>query len=268
MTTVRHAARAADWSGVNWIAMAAVLVLVIDAGTWLMAFRVGFYVPATGGDFTAYRDAAQSWLNGTGFYYPFELTGPYAIFGHPYPILYPPNAIPLFAAFTVLPGFLWWAIPLTAIGWRVRRASLSRLALILGLVLWPTTLSMVVTGNPGMWIVAFLALGLGPLVLLKPTLAPFSLVGIRGRRWWITAACLAVVSAFFWRDWLDWLTVVRNGDGSLLYSLRDVPAMLIPLVLRPVPRSRRCNICGALPGQPHDQAEHRRVEREMDRLPF
>lgn len=218
------------FAGVNWMAMLAVLVLVIDAGTWWIAAQGGFYIPAQGGDFTAYRDAAASWLHGTGFYYPFELTGPFHIFGHPYPILYPPNAIPLFAAFTVLPGFLWWAIPLGIIGWRVSRVRGWKLLLILGLALWPTTLMMVQTGNPGMWIVAFLCLDLSPLVLLKPTLAPFALVGAGRGRWWTTLGVLAIVSLFFWREWLDWLTVVRNGDGGILYSLNAVPSMLIPIV--------------------------------------
>ena len=35
-----------------------------------------------------------------------------------------------------------------------------------------------------------------------------------------------------------------------------------------VTHKRPCYICDAKPGQPHNEAEHRRVEREVARQPF
>jgi hypothetical protein len=91
-----------------------------------------------------------------------------------------------------------------------------------------------------MWFAAFVALGTiyhwpSVLVLIKPTLAPFALVGIRHRSWWIALAALAVVSLVFLPMWQDWLAVTLNARGpyvSPFYSWQQVPLMLSPLVAR------------------------------------
>lgn len=223
------------WTRVNWIAVAALTLLLIDAGLWWQGIRSGAVLPAQGLDLQTYRTAAQSWLATGQWFAPYQLAGPYAMWGSGQPILYPPNAIPLFAAFTVLPGFLWWAVPLGVIGWSLRRDS--RLILVLALLAWPQTISLIWAGNPVMWMAAFLALslrwpGFAPFVLLKPILAPFSLIGIRGRGWWIGAGLLVVVSLPFAGLWLDYLTVLRNahGDQGWLYLAGNVPLMLVPIV--------------------------------------
>ena len=90
-------------------------------------------------------------------------------------------------------------------------------------------------GGPSIWIPAFLALGLwrggwAALVLLKPSLFPFAVAGIYRRAWWLSAAAIALASAPFGTMWLDWLQVVKNSGGDLIYSWWQVPMMLIPVV--------------------------------------
>jgi len=207
-----------------WL-MAAVLVGTVDVAAWWTALRSGVYWPGPGMDLATYTDAARSFLGGTGFYHAYQLAGPYAMDGQP--ILYPPSAIPLFAAFTVLPGFLWWAIPLGVLAWRLPRDR--RLWAVLALLAWPQTAALVWAGNPVMWMAAALSLGFAPLVLLKPTLAPFALIGFGSRRWWTGLAVLAVLSLAFVPLWADYVTVLPNArdEQGWLYVAGNVPLMVV-----------------------------------------
>ena len=93
-------------------------------------------------------------------------------------------------------------------------------------------------GNPVIWIAAAFALSfrwpwVGVLALLKPSLFPFAFGGVRTREWWLALGALAAVSLAFLPMWFDWIGVMLNARGQFsgpLYSLRDVPLMLIPLV--------------------------------------
>jgi hypothetical protein len=84
---------------------------------------------------------------------------------------------------------------------------------------------------------AFLALASvyswpGVLVLLKPAIFPFAIVGIGDRRWWIAAAVLGLVSLALLPMWVDWFRVLLNARGpraNLLYAFSDLPLMAIPL---------------------------------------
>jgi len=154
------------------------------------------------GDYTIYRDAAARWLGGGFYYYPEQITGPYyAAAGH---VLYPPPSLVLFVPFVFLPAVLWWAIPLAITTWRLyelRPARWSWPLLAAGLA-WPVTVELIFTGNPVLWVVASLALAtrwpwVSTLVLLKPSLFPFALFGVRTRGWWMAAAALAVISVAF-----------------------------------------------------------------------
>jgi hypothetical protein len=156
-----------------WI-VAAALLGTVDVIAWALAIRQGVYFPGPGMDLATYTDAARSFLGGTGFYHAYQLVAPYGLEGQP--ILYPPSTIPLFAAFTVLPSVLWW-IPLGVLAYRLPRDR--RLWAVLACLAWPQTITLVWAGNPVMWCAALLALGFSPLVLLKPTLAPFALIGAR-----------------------------------------------------------------------------------------
>lgn len=189
-----------------------------------------------GRDMQLYLDATSRWLAGGPFYEPYQLAGPYAI-NHG-DILYPPFAILLFAPFTILPTFLWWAIPVAIVGWvlwSLRPSAVGWIAIFLCLA-WPTLTVKFSTGNPVLWVIAAVALAVrfgwpGVLVLIKPTLAPFALVGIRKRSWWLALGGLVLVSLPFGAMWADWLTAVGNSrEGGILYSMFEVPMLAMPII--------------------------------------
>jgi hypothetical protein len=224
------------------------LLVLTGAILAILAVEVTIVIPmvvgrpgAIGVDLHLYQVAARSWLNGEGFYHARQLIGPYQIAGIETPgggdILYPPVTLWLLIPFTVLPELLWWAIPATAFGWAIWRLHPARWAwplLALGAVL-PSNLDVLVRGNPAMWIAAALAVGCvvtGPavLVLLKPSLFPFALMGAKRRRWWIALGLLALAGLPFGSLWSDWIRALLNSDGSLLYSVRDGLLLAVPLV--------------------------------------
>jgi hypothetical protein len=189
-----------------------------------------------GVDAALYQEAAARWLAGGPFYEPRQLTGPYEV-AHG-DILYPPVGLWLFVPFTVVPLVLWWVIPgvVTALAvWRLapRAAAWPLIALCLA---WPTTPLKIWTGNPVIWCIAAMALatvwrGAAPFALLKPSLAPFALFGVRDRAWWVGLALFAGLSAPFGAMWLDWVTsVVNSRGGGLLYSALEAPMLALPLV--------------------------------------
>lgn len=192
-----------------------------------------------GGDFIVLRNAAITWESGGDFYPAFQLAGPYGERTQAN-ILYPPIALALFLPFVVLPAFLWWAGPLAIVAgtvwyWRPNRWALAGIGLCA--VSWPMVIA-VHQGNPVMWVAAAVALGTrwpayAALVLLKPSLAPFALLGIRHRGWWIVAGVMGVASLLLLPMTLDWLTVLRNLEGGrtgFLYSITEVPILAIPIL--------------------------------------
>ncbi len=224
----------------GWLARIAAVTLVVSAlsgaatwTTWL-----------DGRDFVLYRDATARWLASGQFYETYQLAGPYGI-AHG-AVLYPPVALLLFAPFTVLPGVLWWLIPIALIAyvlWDLRPSAIGWLV-IAACIAWPATLIKLSTGNPVLWIVAAVALGIrfgwpAVLVLVKPTLAPFAVIGIRRRGWWIAAATLGALSVPFWGMWVDWLVVLGNSRGSgIYYSVAELPMLALPIVAD-ITRTRR-----------------------------
>jgi hypothetical protein len=222
-------------SAVFWgaIAVTAVLLLVdlFDVALNGSAIRSELSV-----DYRLYIDAARSWLHGGPFFQPYQLAGPYQISAGD--ILYPPVALVLFVPFTFLPAVLWWLIPAVAVGWslirlRPRAITWPLMALCIA---WPPTLVKVVTGNPVMWAVAAMALGVvyawpSVLVLIKPSLFPFALFGARRRAWWLALGAFVLVSLPFGSLWLDWVTSVLNSQGGgLAYSSLEVPLLALPLI--------------------------------------
>lgn len=193
-----------------------------------------------GVDATLYHDATLRWLGGGSFYESYQLAGPYEIRAGD--VLYPPVGLLLFVPFVALPvalgAVLWWGIPLAATGWAIRRLRprpevWPLLALC---VAWPTTLLKTWTGNPVMWSMAAMALGViyawpSVLVLLKPSLAPFALFGVWRRSWWVAAVGVGVACVPFGTMWADWLSsVVNSRGGGLLYSSLEAPMLLLPLL--------------------------------------
>ena len=144
-------------------------------------------------------------------------------------------------SFTVLPPVLWWAIPLGAIALVIARHRPRPLALgVIALCLVnPTSISTIYWGNPGLWMAAAVALATvygwpAVLVLLKPTLLPFALLGIRRRSWWLSVSALSVVSFLFLPMWFEYIVVVGNARppgafNGLGYSVSQIPLLLVPV---------------------------------------
>jgi hypothetical protein len=172
-------------------------------------------------------------------YMPAQYVGPWAGPGNQ-TNLYPPPAILLFAAFTVLPSVLWWAIPLgivTAITvwWRPAAWTWPLIALILCTVPFS---SGIATGNSGMWIMAVIALttrwpAAGWLLVAKPSEIPLILPWIRRRGWWLGLAVAVVVSLAMLPLWFRWAEVLRFYTGpTFLYGVLGWPYVLIPALAR------------------------------------
>lgn len=215
-------------------------VYVLSAGLTLVILAtilpyLGALSTNGGWDYQLYMEATSRWLGGGSFYEPHQVAGPYEV-AHG-DILYPPVGLWLFVPFTVLPVFLWWAIPLGVTAWSVWKLRPGPLGwpLIALCIAWQPTLIKLESGNPVMWAMAAMSLGVvyvGPavFVLLKPTLAPFALWGIRHRRWWLYLAALVVLSVPFASLWLDWLSTVLNArGGGILYSWQEAPMLLLPV---------------------------------------
>lgn len=192
-----------------------------------------------GVDYVLYDHATARWLSGGPWYEPAHVAAPYAVKDSG-AIMYPPPALLLFAPFAVLPDVLWWVIPIAivvgVVAWHRPRPLVWP---ILAMLLWfPTTTEVVYAGNPAMWMVAAIAAGTvwhwpAVLVLLKPTLAPLALIGVRRRSWWIALGVLALVSVPFLPMWPEFFAVALNArdqNGGLMYSVNQIPTMLIPVV--------------------------------------
>ncbi len=189
-----------------------------------------------GVDFFLYRDAAARWLAGGPYFEPYQLAGPYPITAGD--VLYPPVALWLFVPFTVLPALLWWVVPIAATGWAIwrLRPEPAWWPLIALCVAWPTTLLKTWTGNPVIWSVTAMALGVvywwpAVFVLLKPSLFPFALFGAKRRSWWLAMAVFVALCLPFGSMWSEWVTsLVNSTGGGILYSALEVPMLLIPFL--------------------------------------
>src|SRR5207344_696635 len=71
----------------------------------------------------------------------------------------------------------------------------------------------------------------GALILLKPSILPFALIGIRTRGWWLTAGVLAILSLPLLPMVPVWVQTVLDsrGAGGFLYSAKDLPLMMVPV---------------------------------------
>lgn len=209
-----------------------------------------------GMDLRFYVERTASWIAGDGFYLPWQLTGePYVV--ERWAALYPPPAVLLLLPFTLgAPSILWWAIPVgTIVAVLVRRGVAWWAWPVLAFaVAWPRTYTMVLVGNPGLWVVAGAVAGLhlgwpAVLALLKPALAPLVLAGsLAGRtRAWLAALAVAAAAAIpFGPMWADYLVVLANArtERSIEYVLGEWPTALALLV---VASSRRRPVLPALP---------------------
>lgn len=187
-------------------------------------------------DLLIYRDATTRLLAGDAWYLARQMEGPYQILHGD--VLYPPVTAWFFLPWLILPAWMFVTVPLGIVCWFValaRPAAWTWPVITLCLA-YPVTLVYLLFANPSIWIGAFVALGLryawpGVLVLLKPSLAPFALIGIRSRGWWIGLAVLGLASLPFLGPTLDYPRVVLDSrGGGLLYSAISVPILLVPIV--------------------------------------
>ncbi|HEX5149523.1 MAG TPA: hypothetical protein VFW02_10605 [Candidatus Limnocylindrales bacterium] len=209
------------------------------------AIGVGFFVVAGSqvgwarewfDDLKIYTAATDRLINGVGWYLQRQVDGPYLL--EHGDVLYPPVTAWFFLPWLVLPGWTFSAVPLAIIAWFVRAARPAAWTwpVMAFCFVFPVTLVYVAYANPTLWIAAFVALGLrfgwpGVLVLLKPSLAPFALIGIRSRGWWIGLVALGLASLPVLALTLDYPRIVLDSRGSdLLYSGTSVPIVLLPIV--------------------------------------
>jgi hypothetical protein len=189
-----------------------------------------------GGDLRAYLDATRSWLAGDGFYLPRQLHGPYLTeLGD---VLYPPTALYFLVPFLVLPMQLVWVVAVGLLVWLIWdwRPKLWAIALVLVCLAYPNLPVVYFRGAPVIVFAALVAAALrwkwpGALILLKPSIFPFAIIGIRTRGWWLTAALLAVLTLPLLPMIPIWIQAVvdSRGYGGILYSAKDLPLLLVPV---------------------------------------
>jgi len=232
----------------------AIVILVIGGLRLALMLADAAGSPGTIGiDYTTAMDAARRWLDGSSPYLARQLAGPYTVLGANVfdsgEMLYPPVVLPFYAAASAAPAILWWAIPIVlsvAGTWRASPARWAWPILSLCFAAGPS-LALMIAGNPTMWIVATSlwapALGWpGPFALLKPSVAPLALLGIRHRSWWICAGILGVACLAFGSLWSDWYRSVVNmqipGLGGIFFSLSQLPFLLIPVIVAAAARPK------------------------------
>jgi hypothetical protein len=107
---------------------------------------------------------------------------------------------------------------------------------MLATLIWPNTADSLWAGSSNLWIVAGVAGGLiwgwpAVIVAFKPSFAPFMLIGVRRRSWWIAIAVVAVLSLAMLPEWLRYVTVLENLESpGPVYSLGDLPLLLVPVI--------------------------------------
>jgi hypothetical protein len=224
-------------------------VALLLFGAAVLVANAGIVRALAGQDFAGYLRHARDWLGGGSFYAPRQLAGPYAIADGD--SLYPPPMVLLFIPFLVLPAVLWWLLPgaVVVLAMRRFRPAPWTWPLMAACFVFPCSLALMVAGNPCMWCAAAVAAALlwhwpGVLVLLKPTLAPFAVIGAHRRSWWLALAGLGVLSLLFAPGWSQYLAVIRNQTSSgWWYSVGNVPLVSLPIVAW-LGRTRRESVQG------------------------
>jgi hypothetical protein len=239
----RAKAAPAGWARAAAFGLSVALLLVAALVAWL---RFGAFsaAGALGIDYATFVDFGRSLLATGTPYRAYQLAGPYPLHDPAMlapstaPNYYPPPFALVCAVLTVAPAFLWWAVPIGILAWTTLRPLPGPWTwpLLAACLAWPATSAVVIVGGSTMWAAAMIAAGLrwgwgGPLVLLKPSLVPFALAGIRGRRWWWSLAGATVASLAMLPLWGQWVTAMTNAQHvSLLYSAGDLPLLLLPVV--------------------------------------
>lgn len=227
-------------------ALAGVLLLALGYELWYALTNPLGVVHFWGADYAIYMDSARRFLAGHGFYTPAQFD-PNAADPLTGTTVYPPIALLLFVPFSFAPPPVWWMVPVGTIvyvAWRQCKTDWQRVALIGSLV--PFSLVPLASGNGSLWVAAALVAGNrwgwpAAFIVIKPTLGPLALVGIRTRGWWIVMAGLALVSLAILPMWFDWVRVISAFRGAPYYWPTIVsPAWpLLWLATLRLPESRR-----------------------------
>lgn len=190
-----------------------------------------------GGDLALYRRVTDVWIAGGNLYSEHQVSGPYV---NDSASLYPPVAAVVMAPLLHLPDVLWWFIPVTVTAVCVlwQRPGIWAVAGMLWCASLLPSVWLVSAGNPALWIMMAVALAtkwrsMAAFVVLKPSLFPFALIGMRSYRWWAVILCWAAISVLFLPETIQWSQAVLNARGDrsgLLYSIGDVPLLSIPLI--------------------------------------
>jgi hypothetical protein len=249
-------------------------------GLYVAIRRAGVFLKlgVLGVDHAMFMDFGRRWLESGSIYLRYQLAGPYAYdIGSgtmdvaTMPALYPPIVGPVFAIWRLLPAILWWAIPIAVLAYAfVRwRPALWAWPIMLATLVWPNTADALWAGSSNLWMVAGVAGGLiwgwpAIVVAFKPSLAPFILIGVRRRSWWIAAVAVALLGLATLSEWARYVTVVGNLQSpGVLYSLGDLPLLLVPVVAwlaRRQPSGSAWNLDAlrqALPGRGKDLGRDR-----------
>jgi hypothetical protein len=217
------------------VALAGFLISALRALAYLSA--IPDRAQSFGADFRLYADAANSWLTTGQFYPAYELAGRYEVIGAG-EVLYPPIMLWLFVPFTLLPGFLWWFVPLGLTVWAIYRMRPAwwGLALIAGLSVTHAVQGPFFWGTPAIWLLPAVAWGLSMgwpavVVLVKPTLAPFILTGIGHPKGLVFGMVgFGLLAAPFGTLWVDWLTAIRNSDLDPSYAVTQNVLLVLPVI--------------------------------------
>lgn len=191
---------------------------------------------AVDADRVYYASVGQRWLDTGELYTARQLDGPYVVQAN-VDNLYPPTAIPFLVAAVYLPALLYYLIPLGATAalvgwWRPAAWTWPILAILLA---WPRGLSNIIYGNSDIWIQAAVAGGLlvgwpALLILMKPSVIPFAVVGMRHRSFWIGLLLVAAASLVALDLWRQYAIAIGNADAEWWYSLEDTPPYFLPIV--------------------------------------
>lgn len=191
-----------------------------------------------GYDYSFYLGVGLRWVDMGVYYVPYQLAGPYP-FHDMVDNLYPPTALFLFVPAAFTPAITWWLMPAALLTYALRkwRPSPWTWVAIALLMCWPKSYIAWIFGNTEIWVMAAVASGLlwgwpaASIAFLKPVFAPFGVVGIRRRSWWMASAGLAVVSLVMLSMWLDYVAVIANVRmESDLIKFQGLPMLFIPVI--------------------------------------
>jgi len=69
------------------------------------------------------------------------------------------------------------------------------------------------------------------VIVFKPSFAPFMLIGVRRRSWWLAIALVALLAVVMLPEWFRYVTALQNLESpGLVYSLGDLPLLLVPVI--------------------------------------